>query len=539
MTSRALPPAELARIGPLLGETAWHSITVDATIADRSREILARLRALLAAHRDACRPRQVLEVASYAMTHGHALAAELAAEVTLFDVSPSTLALGRELAGPATKVPRLVAGDFHDLPFEDAAFDFVFLCSALHHTRDWQRVLGELQRVLAPGGLLYLDNEPCARACCCHRFETNRPEEFTPFEQQLDRLGLLQTIAQPFAGSRAEALFHIVENQRIELPELLAQVGRDMELLDLQLDVATQIGPLEAGWLAARPRGLAERIRTELTRGCAAAAAQLDERARGLGFTLPAPAEIDALATRIADRIARLPRPPLRRRWLQRWLGRGTPLSPPASIRQRVPQLRPGDARQQGLAELFGASLRVLARKHGTPSAEPHGRMRGRFPVHDRIHRAFTPALATMLDRYVRLFTPPSGDDRGGDWTRFASDDWQHSRSDQGVHSMLLRAAAGRVRLPRRDAAAIVMLRCHGAPPPAGAATVTVDAGATRLFRHDLWQPESFLCVARIEPDDGDELRIGVASAGPAHLSVAVATLHPLPAPALSAARVP
>jgi SAM-dependent methyltransferase len=43
-----------------------------------------------------------------------------------------------------------------DLPFEDAGFDAVLLTQVLEHVRDPAAVLGELHRVLRPGGRLYL-----------------------------------------------------------------------------------------------------------------------------------------------------------------------------------------------------------------------------------------------------------------------------------------------------------------------------------------------------------------------------------------------
>jgi SAM-dependent methyltransferase len=39
------------------------------------------------------------------------------------------------------------------LPFVDAAFDSVFCCAVLEHTTDPWKVLGEVERVLAPGGI--------------------------------------------------------------------------------------------------------------------------------------------------------------------------------------------------------------------------------------------------------------------------------------------------------------------------------------------------------------------------------------------------
>jgi ubiquinone/menaquinone biosynthesis C-methylase UbiE len=53
-------------------------------------------------------------------------------------------------------------GDVLELPFENDYFDIVFSNGVLHHTTDWEKGVGELLRVLKPGGFgwLYLIEEP-------------------------------------------------------------------------------------------------------------------------------------------------------------------------------------------------------------------------------------------------------------------------------------------------------------------------------------------------------------------------------------------
>jgi SAM-dependent methyltransferase len=49
---------------------------------------------------------------------------------------------------------RLFQADFHDLPVRDASFDLVTCCDVLEHLAEDRRAIGELARILAPGGLL-------------------------------------------------------------------------------------------------------------------------------------------------------------------------------------------------------------------------------------------------------------------------------------------------------------------------------------------------------------------------------------------------
>jgi ubiquinone/menaquinone biosynthesis C-methylase UbiE len=50
----------------------------------------------------------------------------------------------------------LLAGVAESLPFEDGRFDLVILDNVLEHVQDREHTLGEIHRVLRPGGLLYM-----------------------------------------------------------------------------------------------------------------------------------------------------------------------------------------------------------------------------------------------------------------------------------------------------------------------------------------------------------------------------------------------
>jgi SAM-dependent methyltransferase/uncharacterized protein YbaR (Trm112 family) len=62
--------------------------------------------------------------------------------------------IGLEIAPtPATSV----VGDAHKLPFRDASLEGVLIQGVLEHVRDPLRVVAEIERVLRPGGVVYVD----------------------------------------------------------------------------------------------------------------------------------------------------------------------------------------------------------------------------------------------------------------------------------------------------------------------------------------------------------------------------------------------
>ncbi|AIF41887.1 methyltransferase (plasmid) [Dermacoccus nishinomiyaensis] len=74
------------------------------------------------------------------------------ATVSGFDLSPAMIAIARERLGQDADMR--VADLAAPLSYEDDAFDLITCSLALHYVEDWSPTLGELRRVLRPGGKL-------------------------------------------------------------------------------------------------------------------------------------------------------------------------------------------------------------------------------------------------------------------------------------------------------------------------------------------------------------------------------------------------
>jgi ubiquinone/menaquinone biosynthesis C-methylase UbiE len=519
-------PGLIEEFAPVLGEFAWHSLTRDPRITAVSDRHFEAISQLLDRHGEpgSPAPPHVLEVASYAHLTGHTLAERRGARVTLFDISARALALGRQMAGgaPEDDNPRLVMGDFHDLPFEDESFDLVFISSAIHHTLRWSVLVAELQRVLNAGGLLLIDNEPCRRACCTYSFRTNREDQLTAFERKLESLGVIRTFAEPYLGSRPETLFGMVENQQIPLGELLEQLDGPTEILEATFSPELCMGWLESQWVELRGLGdheLASIISGDLRAGRRQALAAGDSLQAGMGLTLPEEAEIDRLAGGVAEMICSLPPP------------------------EEAPQ-----AYRRGLAEIFGAAVRVAARKRGTRSQPSSSRLKTTYP-------RFNGVVHTLRGKLGRMLRP--GGSRLPDIQSATAEElsavlpgehWHHVDSD-GLASMHLRAQPGVIRLPPGHGDRILICRFQCVPPTDQAARVSLHRGNVELFTHHCWVPEGFLCITRLPGPSaaGETLQVHCqaerdGTLEPLEAGLAIAVLAPFeedpPAPALQVVRV-
>lgn len=100
---------------------------------------------------------------------GQGLSAEywhsLGLQVTGVDLDEDLIAHARSRAAAKGLSLRYEVGSADRVPFEDRAFDIVYANSLLEHVPDWERCVDEWVRVLASGGLLWIEttNVLCPR----------------------------------------------------------------------------------------------------------------------------------------------------------------------------------------------------------------------------------------------------------------------------------------------------------------------------------------------------------------------------------------
>ena len=292
----------LSDFGAQLGEIGWH-VPQSAPIESTEQSIVFANRICsLAQSANITHPR-ILELGAYIHHSAHIAASRLDGIAVTHDISAASVRLGQHRARDTgiNVTNWAVAGDFHALPFEDSAFDIVFIASSIHHTyRPWI-VIKEMLRVTRPGGVIHIENEPITRSACMFQFRGNRPENYTHYESELERLGLTHTVSSPFPGSRAEFLFGMIENDRIPLhiyQDALFSAGK---VIDWTYKDDVPFGEFETWLMEGRS---AHQIADKLSALLSEAALAFTVVDIANGFSLPGPDDIWPLAYRVAQEIA-------------------------------------------------------------------------------------------------------------------------------------------------------------------------------------------------------------------------------------------
>ena len=76
--------------------------------------------------------------------------------VDAFDLDPKMVYFVRQRQNQRDQSPRLWVGNVRHIPVSDSRYDAVFNFGAIHHVVNWRAALGEIHRVLKPGGWFYI-----------------------------------------------------------------------------------------------------------------------------------------------------------------------------------------------------------------------------------------------------------------------------------------------------------------------------------------------------------------------------------------------
>mgnify|MGYP001818161591 CR=1 FL=1 len=77
--------------------------------------------------------------------------------VDAFDVDPKMVSRVQQRQNEKNRKPLLWVGNVRHIPVINYRYDAVFNFGAIHHVVDWRAALGEIHRVMKPGGQFYCE----------------------------------------------------------------------------------------------------------------------------------------------------------------------------------------------------------------------------------------------------------------------------------------------------------------------------------------------------------------------------------------------
>ncbi|HWR51717.1 MAG TPA: class I SAM-dependent methyltransferase [Bryobacteraceae bacterium] len=160
-----------------------------------------------------------LEIGANAGYTAAMLSNEFGAEGFALDISADALALGGiiDRAWGYERAPVRIAGDAARLPFRDGSLQFVMAWQMLSQFMDIERVIVEVKRVLAPGGVFLFGEEPLLRMLSLRLYRCSYPDLMKPWERKLYDWGLLGYVVRDVIGAQQEESFGIRQNHRMRL----------------------------------------------------------------------------------------------------------------------------------------------------------------------------------------------------------------------------------------------------------------------------------------------------------------------------------
>jgi ubiquinone/menaquinone biosynthesis C-methylase UbiE len=211
-----------------------------------------------------------LEIGANAGHTSYMLANEFQADGFALDISADALRHGIALMDRwgLSRAPVRIAGDAANLPFQDGSLRLVLTYQTLSQFMDLESIFQEVKRVLAPGGVFLLAEEPLLRLLSLRLYRVPYYNFMKPWERKLHDWGLLGYLIKDVVGAYQEESIGIRQNHSMYLSDWRRIIQKHFAAYEFDVLVpergwgeacvkklAVRLDPYRSHWRAARLLG--------------------------------------------------------------------------------------------------------------------------------------------------------------------------------------------------------------------------------------------------------------------------------------------
>jgi ubiquinone/menaquinone biosynthesis C-methylase UbiE len=183
-----------------------------------------------------------LEIGANAGHTSCMMATDFGADGFALDISADALRYGAVIQDRMgyERGPVRIAGDALHLPFADGSLQLVMAYQMLSQFMDIERVFVEVKRVLAPGGVFLLSDEPLLRMLTLRLYRCPYYDTMKPWERKLHDWGLLGYLVRDVIGAHQEQSFGIRQNHTMALVDWTRLIEKHFAACEYDLYIRQQ-----------------------------------------------------------------------------------------------------------------------------------------------------------------------------------------------------------------------------------------------------------------------------------------------------------